>query len=428
MTESLTFLHTADLHLGAPFRGLAKVSPVWAARLVQAIAEAFDRVIDTAVSRKVDFVVVSGDVFDESRASYGDYLRFFEGMRTLGKAGIPVYLITGNHDPYTSWQQSAFCLPENVHMLPADKPGFQLFRRNGKPLCIIGGRGYYNQSWPIDECIADGITRTAALSALQQREPDVAQAPFAIGILHTGLNLDPIKAPVNPSVLLSAGMDYWACGHIHMRYIHPSDDGPRIAFSGCIQGRDIKETGPRGAQLVTLSEGVVPQLEFIPTASVVWQRLRIDVSDCTTLPEISDLIIRELFRANSKAHCEEMISRIALTGTTALHEVLSRPDVIEDLRKHVNDSYASFFCDTMVDETQEPRDKQALREEGLFPAVFLRVAETQRSLPEEQIAFLQQEFLDRGLQMPSSCAGKVGKLSEQAEDLVLDMLSQGEER
>ena len=142
---------------------------------------------------------------------------------------------------------------------------------------------------------------------------------------------------------------------------------------------------------------------------MVWQRLRVDVSDCTTLPEISDLIIRELFRANGKAHCEEMISRIALTGTTALHEVLSRSDVLEDLRKHVNDSYASFFCDTMVDETQEPRDKQALREEGLFPAVFLRVAETQRSLPEEQIAFLQQEFLDRGLQMPSSCAGKVGQ-------------------
>ena len=89
-----------------------------------------------------------------------------------------------------------------------------------------------------------------------------------------------------------------------------------------------------------------------------------------TLPEISDLIIRELFRANGKAHCEEMISRIALTGTTALHEVLSRSDVLEDLRKHVNDSYASFFCDTMVDETQEPRDKQALREEGCSRRCF----------------------------------------------------------
>ena len=85
MTESLTFLHTADLHLGAPFRGLAKVSPAWAARLVQAIAEAFDRVIDTAVSHKVDFVVVSGDVFDESRASYGDTCGSLRGCARWGK-------------------------------------------------------------------------------------------------------------------------------------------------------------------------------------------------------------------------------------------------------------------------------------------------------------------------------------------------------
>ena len=332
-------------------------------------------------------------------------------------------MCTGNHDPYTTWQRDLFNLPGNVTMFSADKPSFALYRRDGKPVCVLGGRGYYNQTWPGDACIAEGVTRAAANEALGE---DAASAPFGIGVIHTGLDLDPNKAPVAPAKLLRAGFDYWALGHIHRRYAVP-EDNPRLAFSGCIQGRDIKETGPRGAQLVTLSEGAVPQLEFIPTASVVWQRLRVDVSDCTTLPEISDLIIRELFRANGKAHCEEMISRIALTGTTALHEVLSRPDVLEDLRKHVNDSYASFFCDTMVDETQEPRDKQALREEGLFPAVFLRVAETQRSLPEEQISFLQQEFLDRGLQMPSSCAGKVGKLSEQAEDLVLDMLSQGEE-
>ena len=34
-----------------------------------------------------------------------------------------------------------------------------------------------------------------------------------------------------------------------------TEDNPRLAFSGCIQGRDIKETGPRGVNLVTLEEG-----------------------------------------------------------------------------------------------------------------------------------------------------------------------------
>ena len=56
MTKSLTFLHSADLHLGAPFRGLAQVSELWAARLIQAIAESFDRMIDAAVKRSVHVV------------------------------------------------------------------------------------------------------------------------------------------------------------------------------------------------------------------------------------------------------------------------------------------------------------------------------------------------------------------------------------
>ena len=349
-------------------------------------------------------------------------------MRTLGAAGIPVYMITGNHDPFTSWQQSMFALPDNVRMLAADHPGFELFEKDGQPACIVAGRGYYNQTWPMDECIADGLTRQAAIQALSPSRPRVAEAPFSIGVLHTGLNLDPIKAPVNPSVLMNAGMDYWACGHIHMRYLYPSKENPRIVFSGCIQGRDIKETGTRGVMAVTLAEGAAPQLEYIPTASVVWQRLDVNVEECATLPEVGDKIMREQFRANGKAHCEEMISRITLVGKTKLHEVLSRPDVIEDLRKHVNDSYSSFFCDTLVDATAEPRDEQALRSEGLFPAVLIRVADDQIENKEDAVAFLQAEFIDRNLQMPAACAGKVDKLTKEAENLVLDLLSWGEDQ
>ena len=426
MSDSLTFLHTADLHLGAPFRGLAQVSELWAARLIQAIAEAFDRMIDAAVQRQVDFVVIAGDVFDASRASYGDYLHFFEGMRTLEAAHIPVYMVTGNHDPYTSWQQSMFSLPANVHMLSADRPGFELFEKDGKPACIIAGRGYYNQTWPMDECIASGLTRQEAVKALEPAHPGVDATPFCIGLVHTGLNLDPVKAPVNPSILLNAGMDYWACGHIHMRYIYPSKENPRIAFSGCIQGRDIKETGTRGVMAVTLKQGELPQLEYIPTASVVWQRLSVNVEDCATLPEISDKIMREQFRANGKAHCEEMISRITLVGKTKLHAVLSRADVLEDLRKHVNDSYPSFFCDTMVDGTVEPRDEQALRKEGLFPAVLMQVADDQLENKDDAVAFLQSEFLDRNLQMPSMCTSKIDELTRDAENLVLDLLTWGD--
>lgn len=428
MPESLTFLHAADLHLGAPFRGLRDVSEGWAERLVRALAESYDRVIEAALSREVDFVVIAGDVFDSSRASYGDYLHFFDGLRRLEEAGIPAYLVTGNHDPYTSWQSSFFSLPGNATMLPADRPGFALFEKDGRPRCIIGGRGYYNQTWPADEDIAAGVTRAAAEAALSPDHPRAAEAPFAVGVLHTGLNLDPVKAPTDPKALMAAGMDYWACGHIHMRYAHPSFDDPRIVFSGCVQGRDIKETGPRGVYAVTLEKGLPPRLEFVPTASVVWQHLHIDVSDCANLPAVGDKIMRELFRCNGKAHCEEMVARVTLEGATPLHRMLARDDVRADLRKHTNDAYPPFFCDALADATREPRDKGALRDEGLFPAVFLQVSEAQRANPDEEIAFLQEEFLKRTIQLPSEYTRRIDELAADAEDFVLDLLAQDGER
>ncbi len=428
MPKRLTFIHAADLHLGAPFRGLRALSDAWANRLLSAIAEAYDRVIDAAVSRKVDFVVIAGDVFDLARASYGDYLHFFEGLKRLDEAGIPSFFVTGNHDPYTSWTRDFFSLPPSAKLLPADRPGFELVERDGEPLCLVGGRGYYNQTWPADECIAEGITRSAAEEALAPRDPRAAEAPFAVGVLHTGLNLDPIKAPVDPQYLMRSGMDYWALGHIHMKYAYPSFDDPRIVFSGCIQGRDIKETGERGVYLVTLVQGAPNELEFIPTASVVWQRLRVDVSDCGNLPDVSDKIMRELFRENGNAHCEQMVTRITLEGATPLHAVLGRPGVLADMRKSVNDSYPEFFCDTLIDATVQPRDKEALRREGLFPAVFLQVAEAQRNDVDGEKAYLQDEFLKKNVQLPGSCFRAVDDLAVEAENLVLDLLSQGDDR
>ncbi len=427
MAKQLTFIHAADLHLGAPFRGLRALSDAWANRLLTAIPEAYDRIVDTAIARSVDFVLFAGDIFDDARASYGDYLHFFEGLRRLDKAGIPVYLCTGNHDPFTSWQHDFFAFPSNTTMFGADKPTFAAYERDGETLCLLGGRGYYNQTWPLDENISAGVTRAAAEEALRETVPDAQKAPFAVGVLHTGLDLDTVKAPTNPVALLRAGMDYWALGHIHRKYAYPSFEDPRIVFSGCIQGRDIKETGPRGCFVVTLTQDAKNTVEFLPTASVVWQRMDVDVADCANVADVTDKIMRELFRENGKAHCEEMCVRVTLTGTTALHSVLARPGIMEDLRKHINDGYPSFFCDALIDATRAPRDLEALRREGLFPAVFLQVADAQRENSDDAIAYIQEEFLKRNIQLPSAFTRRIDQLSDDAENLVLDLLNRGDE-
>lgn len=414
MGRHVTFIHAADLHLGAPFRGLRDLSEVWAQRLRTALVEAFDRLIEQAIERRVDFVVIAGDVFDTSRSSYGDYLHFFDGLSALGRAGIPVYLCTGNHDPYTSWQKDFADLPPNATMFAADRPSFAVFKRDGRPLCLLGGRSYYNQTWPADCNIAEGISRSQAEVFTDE------QAPFMVGVIHTGLDLDPVKAPVSPQYLMAADVDYWACGHIHSRYAYPSFDDPRIVFSGCIQGRDIKETGPQGCYLVELSEGAPNRIEEIPTASVVWEQVRVEVGECATIADVEERVMRALYRANGAAQCDDMVARVTLAGKTPLHEALQRFDVLRDLRARLNDALPSFFCDALVDATRAPRDRDKLAAEGLFPSVVLSRARVDAD--SAALAYVQEEFLSRGLALPSILKRELPELSADAESLVLDLL------
>ena len=57
------FIHAADLHLDTPFSGLEQADPSVAESLRDASVDALKRIATEAVSRKVDFVLFSGDAF-----------------------------------------------------------------------------------------------------------------------------------------------------------------------------------------------------------------------------------------------------------------------------------------------------------------------------------------------------------------------------
>ena len=91
MAQSVTFLHTADLHLGAPFKGLKSQSPRWGNIMLEAIPITFQRIIDVAIQDSVDFVIIAGDIFDGAKPSYADFALFLEGLKQLEEAGIEVF-------------------------------------------------------------------------------------------------------------------------------------------------------------------------------------------------------------------------------------------------------------------------------------------------------------------------------------------------
>jgi exonuclease SbcD len=93
-----TFLHAADLHLGSPFIGLTLKDEAVARSFATASREAFSELITRAIEIKVSFVVIAGDVYDGEWRDTSIGLFFNREIARLDRAGIPVFLLKGNHD------------------------------------------------------------------------------------------------------------------------------------------------------------------------------------------------------------------------------------------------------------------------------------------------------------------------------------------
>ena len=86
----MKFAHLADTHLGYRQFGLHDRE--------KDFYEVFEKIIDKIIEEDVDFVIHSGDLFDNSRPSPMALLTFQKGLIKLKNANIPIYAIAGNHD------------------------------------------------------------------------------------------------------------------------------------------------------------------------------------------------------------------------------------------------------------------------------------------------------------------------------------------
>src|SRR5665213_170591 len=95
---AFSFLHAADLHLGSPFTGLALKDEGLAKQFVTASRDAFSDLVTRAIEAKVAFVVIAGDVYDGEWKDTSIGLFFNREVARLERAGIPTFLLRGNHD------------------------------------------------------------------------------------------------------------------------------------------------------------------------------------------------------------------------------------------------------------------------------------------------------------------------------------------
>ncbi len=129
-------------------------------------------------------------------------------------------------------------------------------------------------------------------------------------------------APCSPAQLAAKGYDYWALGHVHAHEVIAKE--PYIVFPGNLQGRNIRECGPKGALLVTVDDTTVTDVEFRPFDAVRWSNLQVDVSKCVDLRSVETSTREALILAfRDEGDGRPLVARVTLHGRTALHGALA---------------------------------------------------------------------------------------------------------
>lgn len=332
------FLHAADIHLDSPLRGLARYEGVPAEVVRTATRTALDNLVERAIAEEVAFVILAGDLYDGTWEAFATGLYFCSAMGRLHKAGIEVYLVYGNHDAESHLTRD-LPLPDNVRVFS---------KRQAETLVHTGtGVVLHGQSYKARDPGGD----------LAAHYPEAQAGAFNVGVLHTALTGDrghAPYAPCTPDQLAAKGYDYWALGHVHAHDVVRRD--PYIVFPGNLQGRNIRETGPKGAVLVSVTHGRVSALDHLELDVVRWAVGVADMAGAVTEAEAHERIRESLADVLENADGRPVMARVRLIGSTELHGLLSegRNTLREAVRAIATALSDQIWIEKVVLATSEP--------------------------------------------------------------------------
>lgn len=411
------FIHAADIHLDSPLRGLEAYDGAPVEEIRGATRRAFENLVQTAIDREVAFVVIAGDLYDGEWRDANTGLHMVDQFARLRRSGIGVYLIHGNHDAHNRMTRK-LPMPENVHVFGHGEP--ETLTHPALPV-VFHGQSYAQRD----------VTENLAANY-----PEAVPGKFNIGLLHTALAGREGHAPYAPcSVddLLTKRYDYWALGHVHVREVVHED--PWILFSGNLQGRHIRETGAKGATLVTVVDGTVEAVEPLELDVFRWAQVTVLLNEVQNRPEavvhIADTVSEEASQHGSRP----LAVRVELTGVSVAHEELRRheSELLDDVRASLLDvGSTAVWLQQLSLKTRSAKNLESLKHNPALGELLdnLRSPENRTRLQEA----LHQELTLLLAKLPTEVRdalslGHAGSEEEQDwESLLLPLLLEAEGR
>ena len=346
----MRILHFSDLHIGVENYGRTDPKTGLSTRLGDFL-DSLEQVVEFALNEGVDLVLLAGDAYKGRDPTQTHQREFAKRLNRLSQAGIPTFLLVGNHDlPAASSRATAVDIfptleVANIHVGNSLKT-YDVATPSG-PLQVLAvpwprrsailsredsrGMSIEQVRQTLEERLTDGIE--AAASQLDPTIPAILTGHVTVNGATVGTERSMMLGQDHVllvSALVRPQVEYVALGHIHKHQILRPDP-PMVVYSGSLQRVDFSEEGdekgfcvidldpaaPQGQRMtkfefhkldarsfVTVDVTLEPQ-DVDPTATVVRAIARKEIAGAVVRVRIS-------LAAESDAHLKETEIRAAL--------------------------------------------------------------------------------------------------------------------
>ncbi len=408
----MRILHFSDLHIGVENYGRTDPGTGLSTRLGDFLA-ALDELVEYALANAVDLVLLAGDAYKGRDPSQTHQREFALRLRRLSDAGIPAFLLAGNHDlPAASARANAveifstLAVP-NVHVaprlanhaIPTSAGPLQILAvpwpSRGAMLARDESRGLSIEQirQEIERRMTDAIAQRA-----QELNPDIP----AILAGHVTVNGSTVGTErsmmlgndhtLNVSAVQRPQLEYVALGHIHKHQIlrPPSADdgpsiGPAVAYSGSLQRVDFSEEDDAKGFCVIDINPAAPQgrrlqdFRFQPIAARPF--ITVDASLPENEANPTDFIVRAIRRRPVAGAIVRLRLRLSSTQSARVRD----PDLRHAL------SPAHYVASITRDITNQSRRRLPSEPGDLQPLAALRLYLASHDVaPERQRLMLER--------------------------------------
>jgi DNA repair exonuclease SbcCD nuclease subunit len=344
---TLRLLHSADWQIGRVF---SQFEPDDAAALFEARFQAVERLAALAVERRVDAVLVAGDVFDAQTVSDKTIRRLFNAMQ--GYVG-PWVLLPGNHDAALAesvWTRAHRLGAIPVNVIPCLRPEVQIVddRFAVLPAPLVQRHTYGDLTdWYASAATPEGLPRIGlAHGAVQGVLPD---------------DIDSAN-PIAADRAITARLDYLALGDWHGS--KRLDD--RTWYAGTPETDRFKANDSGQALLVSLAgAGATPEVQPLRTGRYRWQQRDIRLAVPTDMDAALDTLA---------AFGGDDVVQFRVSGTSDLSGQRRLQHGVESARARVR-ALVYESQDLRLEPTEE--DIEALHADGYVGEVLQQLRDEQ---------------------------------------------------